>query len=220
MSNKVIISLVGVKHSGKSTAASIIEDMLPDANNIAIADKLKEVCSSAFDLDLIHFYSQDLKEESLIYPITLKMEGLSTILENFKLDSKPIKLSSEAILELATMKMRTPRHILQNVGMFVRDTFGKNIHMKHLDLSSNLTIISDVRMISEFKYLNSLNGYTHIPIYIENKNAESVKDLHISEKEYLKFKSKCTKLENNVKDIDILVNNIEDILIKHKEVLF
>lgn len=217
--NKVIISLVGVKHSGKSTAASIMEDML-DANNIAIADKLKEVCASAFDLDLIHFYSQDLKEESLIYPITLKMDGLATILENFKIDGKPVNVSSDAILELATMKMRTPRHILQNVGMFVRDVFGKNIHMKHLDLSSDLTVVSDVRMISEFKYLDSLKGYTHIPIYIENKNAESVKDLHISEKEYLKFRSRCTKLDNNIKDIDILVDNIENILIKHKEVLF
>lgn len=217
--NKVIISLVGVKHSGKSTASSIIEDML-DANNIAIADKLKEVCASAFDLDLIHFYSQDLKEESLIYPITLKMDGLATILENFKIDNKPVNVSSDAILELATMKMRTPRHMLQNVGMFVRDVFGKNIHMKHLDLSSDLTIISDVRMISEFKYLDSLKGYTHIPIYIENKIAESVKDLHISEKEYLKFRSKCTKLDNNIKDIDILVDNIENILIKHKEILF
>lgn len=218
--NKVIISLVGVKHSGKSTAASIIEDMLPDAKNIAIADKLKEVCSSAFDLDLIHFYSQDLKEESLIYPITLKMDGLATILENFKIDGKPVNVSSDAILELATMKMRTPRHILQNVGMFIREVFGKKIHMDHLDLSAGLTIISDVRMQSEFDYLSKLKGYTHIPIYVENKNAEDVKDLHISEKEYLKFKGKCIRLDNNVKDIDRLMDNIEDILIKHKEVLF
>ncbi len=194
--------------------------MFPDANNIAIADKLKEVCSSAFDLDLIHFYSQDLKEESLLYPITLKMDGLATILENFKVNSKPVNVSSDDILELATMKMRTPRHILQNVGMFVREVFGKNVHMDHLDLSAGLTIVSDVRMVSEFNYLNKLKGYTHIPIYVNNTDAESVKDLHISEKEYLKFKSKCIRLDNNVKDIDILIDNIEDILIKHKEVLF
>jgi hypothetical protein len=218
--NKVIISLVGVKRSGKSTASEIIHDMLPDARNIAIADKLKEVCSSAFDLDLIHFYSQDLKEASLIYPITLKMEGLSTIIENFKLTDKPVNISSNDILEIATMKMRTPRDILQNIGMFIRDSFGKDIHMKHLNLSSDLTIISDVRMFSEFKYLENLKGYTHIPIYVENRDAESVKDLHISEKEYLKFKNKCNRLDNNIKDIEVLINNIEDILIKHKKVLF
>lgn len=218
--NKVIISLIGVKQSGKTTASQIIQELLPDANNIAIADKLKVVCSDAFDLDLIHFHSQDLKEESLIYPIRLTMEGLSVILENFKVDKKPVNVSSEAILELATMKMRTPRHMLQNVGMFVREVFGKQVHMKHLDLSSDLTIVSDVRMVSEFNYLNSLEGYTHIPIYVENKSAESVNDLHVSEKEYLKFKNKCTRLDNNIKDIDILVDNIEDILFKHKDVLF
>lgn len=218
--NKVIISLVGVKRSGKSTAAEIIHDMFPDANNIAIADKLKQVCSDAFDLDSIHFYSQLLKEESLLYPINLKMEGLSTILESFKIDDKQVKVSSNDILEIATMKMRTPRDILQNIGMFIRDVFGKKIHMQHLNLSRDLTIVSDVRMESEFEYLNNLKGYVHIPIYIENKAAESVKDLHISEKEYLKFKGKCIKLDNNVKDIEVLMDNIEDILIKYKKVLF
>jgi hypothetical protein len=218
--NKVIISLVGVKRSGKSTAAEIIHDMFPDANNIAIADKLKQVCSDAFDLDSIHFYSQLLKEESLLYPITLKMEGLSTILESFKIDGKPVKVSSNDILEIATMKMRTPRDILQNIGMFIRDVFGKKIHMRHLNLSRDLTIVSDVRMESEFEYLNNLKGYIHIPIYVENKAAESVKDLHISEKEYLKFKDKCIKLDNNVKDIEVLVNNIQDVLFKYKKVLF
>jgi hypothetical protein len=218
--NKVIISLVGVKRSGKSTASMLLQDMIPDAKAVAIADKLKQVCSDAFDLDLIHFNSQDLKEESLIYPLNLKMEGLSTILESFKLPSiKTIKVSSEDILELATMRMRTPRHILQNVGMFVRDVFGKSIHMDHLDLSSDITIVSDVRFENEFKYLDNLKGYTHIPIYVENKIAESVKDLHISEKDYLKFRSKCIKLDNNVKDLDVLFDNLEDILIKNKEVL-
>jgi hypothetical protein len=218
--NKVIISLVGVKRSGKSTAAMLLQDMLPDAKTVAIADKLKQVCSDAFDLDLIHFNSQDLKEEPLIYPINLKIEGLSTILESFKLpNSKAINVSSDDILELATMKMRTPRQILQNVGMFIRDSFGKSIHMYHLDLSSDITIVSDVRFKNEFEYLDKLKGYTHIPIYIENKVAEAVKDLHISEKDYLKFRSKCTKLDNNVKDLDVLFDNLENVLIKHKRVL-
>lgn len=218
--NKVIISLVGVKRSGKSTAAMMLQDMLPDANSIAIADKLKRVCSNAFDLDLIHFNSQELKEEPLIYPLNLKMEGLSTILESFKLpNSKAVNVSSEHILELATMRMRTPRQILQNVGMFIRDVFGKSIHMHHLDLSKDLTIVSDVRFKNEFEYLDNLKGYTHIPIYVENKVAEAVKDLHISEKDYLKFKNKCTKLDNNVKDLDVLFDNLEDIVIKHKKAL-
>jgi hypothetical protein len=219
--SKVIISLVGVKRSGKSTTASLLEYLLPEANNIAIADKLKQVCSSAFDLDLIYFNSQDLKEQPLIYPVNLKMDGLSTILENFKIDNKPVKVSSEDILEIATMKMRTPRHMLQNIGMFVRSVFGKSIHLQHLDLSSDLTIVSDVRFKNEFDYLESMKtkGYVHIPIYVYNKEAESVKDLHISEKDYLKFKDKCILLDNNLKDADDLFDKVENILIKYKKEL-
>lgn len=218
---KVIISLVGVKRSGKSTTADLLEYLLPEANNTAIANKLKEVCSSAFDLDLIYFNSQDLKEEPLIYPVNLKMDGLSTILENFKLTKKPIKVSSDAILEVATMKMRTPRQMLQNIGMFVRQSFGKNIHMDHLDLSADLTIVSDVRFKNEFDYLEAMKakGYIHIPIYVHNKEAESVKDLHISEKDYLKFKDKCILLDNNEKDLDDLFDKVENILIKYKKEL-
>jgi hypothetical protein len=218
--NKVIISLVGVKRSGKSTAAALLQDMLPDAKSIAIADKLKSVCSDAFDLDLIYFNSQDLKERKLIYPLNLKMEGLCTILQDFALPrGKEVKVSSEALLELATMRMRTPRQILQNIGMFVRQIFGKDIHLSHLDLSQDLTIVSDVRFENEFKYLDNLKGYTHIPIYVENKSAEAVKDLHISEKDYLKFKAKCNRLDNNVKDLDVLFDNLQNILIKNKKVL-
>lgn len=219
--NKIIISLTGVKKSGKSTASEVIHNMLPDAENIAIADKLKVECSCAFDIDLIHFYSQELKEMSMIYPIKMNMECLSTLLENFKLyPEQKVNVSSEAILELATMKMRTPRHILQNIGMFIRDVFGSKIHMDHLDLSNQITIVSDVRMKSEFDYLNNLKGYTHIPIYVANKVAESAKDMHKSEKEYLKFKDKCIKLDNNIQDITILGSNIEDILLKYKGELF
>ncbi len=196
---KYIISLIGVKKSGKSTSSEIIEYFLPDANNIAIADKLKRVCSEAYDIDLVHFYNQDLKEASMIYPIRTTIETISTIIEAFKVDEKPINVSSELLLELATIKMRTPRDILQNIGMFIRAVFGKKIHMLQLDLSNDITIISDVRMRSEFDYLSTLKGYTHIPIYVSNKAAEASGDLHISEKEYLKFKNKCIKLDNNTK---------------------
>lgn len=219
--NKVIISLIGVKKSGKSTSAEIIQELLPDAKCVAIADKLKIECANALDMDLIYFHSQDLKEASMIYPIRLNVEALSTIIENFKLTpDQKVNISSEALLELATMKMKTPRHVLQNVGMFIRDVFGNKIHMQHLDLSNQITIVSDVRMKSEFEYLNNLKGYTHIPIYVSNKQAEASKDMHKSEKEYLKFRNKCIKLDNNVPNLITLVKNIQTIIIDHKEVIF
>lgn len=217
--NKIIISLVGVKRSGKSTSAEYIEFLLPQATNTAIADKLKRVCSKAFDMDMIYFNSQDLKEESMIYPIRVTIETLSVILDEFNLSGKPVNVSSEVLLDLATKKLRTPRDVLQTVGMFVRDVFGKKIHMEHLDLSDDITIVSDLRMKSEFDYISNLKGYLHIPIYVENKVAESVVDLHISEKEYLKFKDKCIRLDNNIVDYDTLADNIEAILLKYRKEL-
>lgn len=217
--SKIIISLVGVKRSGKSTSADYIEYLLPQARNVAIADKLKRVCSKAFDIDMIYFTSQDLKEESMIYPIRLTIETLAIILDEFKLSEKPINVSSEVLLDLATKKLRTPRDVLQTVGMFIRQVYGKKIHMEHLDLSEEITIVSDLRMKSEFDYISSLKGYKHIPIYVQNTEAEAVGDLHPSEKEYLKFKSKCIRLDNNVKDFDTLADNIENILIKYRKEL-
>lgn len=217
--NKVIISLVGVKRSGKSTSAEYIDYLLPQAKNVAIADKLKLTCAKAFDIDMVHFTYQELKEEPFIYPIRVTVETLATILDEFKLSDKPVNISSNILLELATKKIRTPRDILQTIGMFIRDVYGKKIHMEHLDLSEDVTIVSDLRMKSEFDYISSLKGYKHIPIYVENKEAESVQDLHISEKEYLKFKNKCIRLDNNVKDYDTLADNIETILLKYRKEL-
>lgn len=217
--SKVIISLVGVKRSGKSTSAEYIEYLLPEATNVAIADKLKLTCAKAFDIDMVHFTYQELKEEPFLYPIRVTVETLATILDEFKLSDKPVNISSDILLELATKKLRTPRDILQTIGMFIRQVYGKKIHMDHLDLSNDITIVSDLRMKSEFDYISNLKGYKHIPIYVENKEAESVGDLHISEKEYLKFKDKCIRLDNNIKDYDTLADNIENILIKYRKEL-
>lgn len=209
MSDKIIISLVGAKQSGKTTSAFILSDMFLGSKMTAIADKLKVECSVAYDLDLIHFHSQDLKEESLIYPIRTKIENLSHIIESFKLSEKPVNIPSDVLLELATTNLRTPRDIMQHIGMFVRKVFGKHVHLKHLDLSNDVTIVSDVRFKNEFDYLDKLKGYIHIPLYIHNKEAENSGDNHISEQEYKKFIKKCTLVDNNAKDIDILVRNLE-----------
>jgi len=209
MSQKIIISLVGAKQSGKTTSAFILNDMLHNSHVTAIADKLKVECSVAYDIDLIHFHSQDLKEESMIYPIRTKIENLSHLIESFKLSDKPVNISSDTLLELSTTNLRTPRDIMQHAGMFLRNVFGKHIHLKHLDLSNEITIVSDVRFKNEFDYLDKLPGYVHIPLYIHNKKAESSGDNHVSEQEFKKFTKKCIFVDNNEKDIEALYRKLE-----------
>lgn len=211
--NKLIISLVGAKKSGKSTAAELLSDILFNANIVAIADKLKIECSVAYDIDLIHFHSQDLKEERFIYPIRTKIETISHLIESFKLPSqKSIKVDSEHLFNLATTELNTPRDIMQHIGMFIRNVFGSSIHMKHLDLSNDVTIVSDVRFKNEFDYLDNLEGYIHIPIYIHNKQAEASGDTHASETSFKKFYKKCIKVDNNAKDLEDLYTKLEGVL--------
>lgn len=216
--DKVIISLVGAKRSGKTTAGLIIEEMIQNPTYVtAIADKLKVELSVAYDIDLIHFNSQDLKEERFIYPIRTKVDTISHLLESFKLGTKDIKVSSSLLLELATKEMFTPRELMQEMGSFIREVFGKKIHLHHLNLENEITIISDVRYKAEFDYLESLEkkGYYHIPLYIHNAKSENSGDNHSSEKDISKFKKKCIFIDNNAKDIDDLANQLEYVLMEY-----
>lgn len=211
---KIIISLIGAKQSGKTTSGHILSDMLVNPYMTAIADKLKTELSVAYDIDLIHFHSQDLKEERFIYPIRTKVDTISHLLESFKLGSKDVKVSSDVLMELATKEMFTPRELMQEMGTFLRKVFGKDIHLKHLNLMNDITIVSDVRYKKEFDYLESLQkkGYFHLPLYIQNDQAENSGDNHESERDLNKFKHKCILINNNDKDIDSLVDQLEYVL--------
>ena len=213
---KYVVSIIGAKRAGKSTAAKIIEDIVDNSFEVALADKLKVELSLAYDLDIIHFYSQDLKELPFIYPLKTTLDKLCHMIESFAPeDSEPPKnISYYALLELASIEMKTPRDLMQHWGMFLRSIYGANVHCDHLELPSNFTIVSDVRFVNEFNYIDKLEGVVHIPIYIENKDAEAKADLdgHISEKEYKKLKKKCIRIDNNEKNLYNLSKSLHDLL--------
>lgn len=209
---KLIISLVGAKKSGKSTAGQILSYIFPDAHLTAIASKLKQECSKAYDLDPIFFEEQELKERNLIYPIRTDILKLTELINGFKLDNKPVMINSNVLEELATYKLQNPRHIMQQMGMFVRNTFGADIHMKHLNLTNDVTIVTDVRFKNEFDYLNKLKTHEHLCLYIKNDLVENSGDTHISETEYLTFKDKCVLIDNSKLDIMDLSEQLEDVI--------
>lgn len=216
---KIIISLIGAKQSGKTTSAHLLQEILPDAYMTAIADKLKTELSVAYDIDLVHFHSQYLKEEPFIYPIRTRIDNLSHLIEAFKTSTKSVKIDSETLLDFATKEMKTPRDIMQVGGMLIREIFGKFVHLKHLNLMNDITIVSDVRFVNEWNYLESMRqlGYIHIPLYINNKQAESIIDLHPSEQEYKKLIKRCIKIDNNAKDLDNLWDQLRDAVVGELE---
>lgn len=209
---KYIISISGVKKSGKSTSATIISELIETAHEVAFADKLKLELSIAYDIDLIHFYSQDLKETNFIYPLRTTIEIIAHMLDAFDVYTFNGKLDVRHIYELASVQMKSPRDLMQHWGMFLRSVYGPNVHCNHIDLDSKVTIVSDVRFLNEFKYLDNLEGYKHIPLFIENTEAQNSSDLHISEQEYKKFYKRCIKVDNNTKNIHTLATNLSNIL--------
>ena len=187
--------------------------MLLGSYMTAIADKLKIELSAAYDIDLIHFHSQEQKETPFIYPIRTKIETLVHLIEAFKTGPEPVKIDSDVLMELSTKELRTPRDLMQEVGMFIRNIFGKDIHLKHLNLDKEITIVSDLRFKNEFDYLEKMEkkGYLHLPLYIQNYQAENSGDTHISEQEFRKFSKKCIKIDNNDKDIEFLADQLEEV---------
>lgn len=210
---KLIISLTGAKRSGKSTAGEILSYMFPDAKVTAIASKLKQSCSNAYDLEPIFFESQDLKERNLIYPIKTDVLKLCELINSFKIDyNEYVNIDLKYLEDFATYKMQNARHIMQQVGMLIRNIYGKDIHMKHLDLSQDVTIITDVRFKNEFDWLNNRKDSIHLPLYIKNDLVENSGDTHISEKEYLTFVKDCITIDNSDLDIFKLSEKLEDVI--------
>lgn len=80
----MIIGISGWKRSGKDTAAGIL--IQKGFNRLSFADKLKEMTSEIYNIDIKHFYDQDLKEKPLMHlPVAPKDDSslaLSSIFKN------------------------------------------------------------------------------------------------------------------------------------------
>lgn len=212
--DKYLISIIGAKNSGKSTSAQIIKDLIQDSTEIAIADKLKVELSLAYDLDLIHFHSQELKEQRFLYPLRTTLDKMCHMIEAFS--RNPVRsIPYELIQNIATMEMYTPRELMQQWGTeFLRKLYGDNVHCENTTFQGKSIIVSDVRFKNEFNYVSRLKGFKHIPIYIENKEAEKKADNdgHISEQEYKTLRNRCFRIDNNEKSLYKLARSINDLL--------
>ena len=192
---RTVIGLAGVKTSGKSTVANIIKTFV-EAEEAALADKLKNTCASAFNLTREDFDSQDLKEVPFGKPMIMTRSELEAIVVAFRLDSS----IADQLRDLEGAVLETPRRIAQFVGTEVLRSLGNpDIHCESVNLSEGVTIISDMRFPNEFAYFSKMEDINFIPLYVARTLAEDevTVDSHPSETSVFEFRDDCTRLDNN-----------------------
>jgi hypothetical protein len=198
---KVVIGLVGVKTSGKSTTADIMKKNLQsNVIEAALADKLKNVCSEVFNVSRESFDRQDLKEIPFNSNKILTKEKISLILTGFGIKATEDLINLYDTKNITDRLLSSPRQIAQIVGTEVLRAAGdEDIHCKNVNLGDNVTIISDVRFPNEFNYFNTLSNTMFLPFYIQRNEAEEkiTQDSHPSETSVFIFRDKCIKINNN-----------------------
>ena len=219
---KTVIGLAGVKTSGKSTVAYMMHEFI-NAKEVALADKLKNVCANIFNLDRKQFDVQELKEVPFNTPRELTIEVIKKCLEGFNITLSEELLEKYTKSGIINMQLETPRKIVQIIGTEVLRMAGdEDIHCKNAMLSpEGITIVTDLRFPNEFDYFNNSEDINFIPIHVQRDEAENLvtKDSHPSETSVFKFTDKCIKINNNGSflDTELQVRNILNEHIHNKE---
>lgn len=208
-----VIGLTGVKGSGKSTAAKIIQEIYPNFIEKALASKLKNVCSKVLNIPRENFDISNLKEIDLENFIHFNEEQLINILNHFNREydiDKHIKPHLGIVL-------RTPREVAQYVGTEVLRSFSAEIHCEEIEkelLANNTYIISDIRFPNEFDYFQRKYKKNFRCFYIQSLQAEMRVlgvDNHSSETQILEIARNSVKIENNSSKATLKKNLIKEL---------
>jgi hypothetical protein len=216
---KIYVCLTGLKTSGKTTAVKIIKDLMEGSKvqEVMIAKKLKDAVSEVFNIPPNYFEDQNIKEESLGYPVFLTKRKINKIYSAFDIECTEKQLNIHLGKELDT-----PRQIAQYVGTEMLRDVDSDIHCKKIDFDKDVSvyIVSDMRFISEFNFFFSKSSEgMFLPCYISNEAASDKlfslpeKERHTSELEVLEVANKCVRIDNN-SSLDHLKDEIHKKIIK------
>jgi hypothetical protein len=179
---EILIGLIGAKGAGKTTAFKIIQSVM-DVEEITLAKKLKEVCSSIFSIPRDHFDDHRYKEKNLEVPVYISQKALNQIYKAYGIDIQGLDYNTHFRVHIGKI-LNTPRQIAQYAGTEILRSIDEMIHCKNAVPVSDkkVGIITDLRFPEELDYF--YNNSTRLRlIYISNLRAEnySKADTHVSE---------------------------------------
>lgn len=203
----VIIALVGAKGAGKSTVAQLIRESRPDVKEMALADRLKDVCSGYFGILRQAFDDPSMKEryvasfmhqyEATRGPLVLTKHDVACMLDTYSLPINP-----SHVRECADVTLYTARHVAQYVGTEVLRAVDPDVHCKALMINAPVDgtlIVTDVRFPNELAYFQTISNVKFTAVYVKNEKAEAVasKDRHESERHLRGLSDACGYVIDN-----------------------
>lgn len=234
----LIISISGRAGSGKDTVCDMIklfyntrpktleefknlynlykENKFLDSENcvsIALADKLKQICSTMFDIDIKTFYDRNSKENKYVNLKTHEVVNFSESMESQIVtacyfynhsDEPDIDKSYMSIRELmvyiGTYLINYNfdlNFFINTVNKFINNNYGKEA-----------IIISDVRFDVEYDFIDKKNG---IKIFVNNNRVTPLNNVAENIEEDHEFDFEI----NNNGTFEDLLENVYNMLTKH-----
>lgn len=201
----IVIGLVAEKESGKTTSFNHIKSKIPEAQEVMLAEHLKNVCSQVFPVPKEDFESQQKKQMELSSPIILTEKHVRELFNLFELAPK----STEDVQKHVGKKLSTPRQILQYVGTDVLRAVDSDIHLKwamKIAPKSDVYVVTDIRFPNEFEFFKGQGKFISVFIDRSQLSKKDSASQHASEQHIQNMKKKCMiEIDNNS-------NNLADLL--------
>lgn len=210
---RTIIGLTGVKGSGKTTSFGILKTILPELQEITLANRLKQASAEVFGIPRLDFDDPKVKEKELETPVRFDTPSVEALIRHFGVEpdfEKHVRPHLGKVLH-------TPRQIAQYVGTEVLRNVDEQIHCKGSVLGlpeSGLFVVTDMRFWNEYHFFALNPEVKFVPVYIANRTAEAKAsgDTHVSEKYVLEIAKECYQVDNNG-DFQNLTEELNRILI-------
>ena len=208
---KCFIGFVAEKESGKTTTFDFIKDQIHEAQEIMLAEHLKESCAKVFKLPLINFESQKEKEKPLNPSIILNRKDIMELGLLFE-----IELTEEDISKHLNKELKTTRQVLQYVGTDIMRAIEDDIHLKwamRRAPESNLYVITDIRFPNEFDFFCKYQNF--FPFYIDRKKERVNNELtsHASESHIQELRKRCLAEIDNNHSLKDLKDQVESLIV-------